>query len=353
LRILIVDTCYPAFLAAHYSRHPNLQTAGYDEQWRSLMATFFGTADSYSHHLRPLGHEAHELVVNSAPLQRAWARQHLSRRPFPFRRPQSLLREQVAWFQPDLLYVQNLAAIPAPRLLRAAAGRPIVGQIASELPPATQLAAFDLVVTSFPHFVERLEALGVPAAYLPLAFDRRVLDHVGASPRDLDVAFFGSLARSQHSRGNEVLSRAAAHLPLSVWGVGIEQWPDGSHLRSRYRGQAWGLEMFGILGRTRIALNRHIDVAEGHANNMRLYEATGMGAVLVTEAGTNLGQLFAVGEEVVVYDGADELVAVVRDLIADLAACEMIASAGRRRTLAEHSYEQRMPELAALLAKRF
>ena len=111
--------------------------------------------------------------------------------------------------------------------------------------------------------------------------------------------------------------------------------------------------MFGILGRTRIALNRHIDVAEGHANNMRLYEATGMGAVLVTEAGTNLGQLFAVGEEVVVYDGADELVAVVRDLIADLAACEMIASAGRRRTLAEHSYEQRMPELAALLAKRF
>ena len=82
MRILIVDTCYPAFLTAHYSRRPELRSAGYDEQWRALMATFFGTADSYSHHLRPLGHEAHEVVVNAAPLQRAWARQQMGRTAF-------------------------------------------------------------------------------------------------------------------------------------------------------------------------------------------------------------------------------------------------------------------------------
>jgi spore maturation protein CgeB len=352
LRILIVDTCYPAFLESHYGRQPELRARGYDVQWGALMGTFFGTADSYSHHLRPLGHEAHEVVVNAAPLQRAWARQHLSRRPFPFRRPESLLREQVAWFQPDVLYVQNLAAIPAGRLRRAAAGRPIVGQIASELPPDPQLAAFDLVVTSFPHYVDLLAGLGVEAAYLPLAFDRRVLGHVDVPQRDVDVAFVGSLARGQHGRGNALLARAAEHLPLSVWGVGIDQWPESSPLRSRYHGEAWGLEMFKVLARARIALNRHIDVAKGHANNMRLYEATGMGATLVTDVGSNLDELFAVGDEIAAYDGPEGLLELVRELLGDPGTCERIASAGHRRTLADHTYEQRMPQLAALLADR-
>ena len=46
---------------------------------------------------------------------------------------------------------------------------------------------------------------------------------------------------------------------------------------------------------TRIVVNRHIDVAEGYANNMRLYEATGMGALLITDRGRNLGELFEPG----------------------------------------------------------
>ena len=70
-----MDTCYPAFLAAHYSRHEGLAERAYAEQWRALMDTFFGTADSYSHYLGELGHAAHEVVVDCVPLQTAWARE--------------------------------------------------------------------------------------------------------------------------------------------------------------------------------------------------------------------------------------------------------------------------------------
>ena len=35
--------------------------------------------------------------------------------------------------------------------------------------------------------------------------------------------------------------------------------------------------MYRVLRQSKIALNRHSDVAEDHANNMRLYEATGVG----------------------------------------------------------------------------
>ena len=40
--------------------------------------------------------------------------------------------------------------------------------------------------------------------------------------------------------------------------------------------------MYKILGRSKISFNRHINTAENNANNMRLYEATGMGSLLLT-----------------------------------------------------------------------
>ena len=63
-----------------------------------------------------------------------------------------------------------------------------------------------------------------------------------------------------------------------------------------------------MLAGSKIALNRHIDVAGDYANNMRLYEATGVGSLLLTDAKQNLGELFDVGREVVTYRNADELV---------------------------------------------
>ena len=64
--------------------------------------------------------------------------------------------------------------------------------------------------------------------------------------------------------------------------------------------------MYRVLARTRVAMNRHGDIAEGHANNMRLFEATGAGALLATEAADNLPELFEPGREVLAYRDADD-----------------------------------------------
>ena len=42
-------------------------------------------------------------------------------------------------------------------------------------------------------------------------------------------------------------------------------------------------------------------MAKSYANNMRLYEATGVGALLVTDWKENLGEMFEPGKEVVAY----------------------------------------------------
>src|SRR4051794_1848875 len=76
MRVLVVDTAYPAFLADHYSRSPELGDAPYEEQHAALMARHFGTGDAYARELRALGHDAWTVVANCDPLQQAWAREH-------------------------------------------------------------------------------------------------------------------------------------------------------------------------------------------------------------------------------------------------------------------------------------
>jgi spore maturation protein CgeB len=110
--------------------------------------------------------------------------------------------------------------------------------------------------------------------------------------------------------------------------------------------------MYEVLARSRVALNRHIDIADGYANNMRLYEATGVGALLVTEARRNLAELFEPGGEVVAYEDESDLVEKLRHYLADDGERMRVAAAGQARTLREHTYANRIGELAAMLEAR-
>jgi hypothetical protein len=374
MRILVLDTYYPPFLREHYANRPGLADAPYAEQLDALMARSFGTSDAYSHNLRTLGHEAEELVVNCVPLQARWAAEHGERAPIaPVRRlferaarPAArlpvvgdtlhrILRAQVEAYAPDVVYVQDMrfhttrqiAELRAPRRL-------IVGQIASAAPSDEHARAFDLILTSFPHFVERFRALGVRSEYFRIGFDERVLDRLrAAQPAPAgDLVFVGGLDPGVHGEGIRLLELLCGQLgdAVTVYGYGAGRLAKDSLILPRYRGEAWGLEMYRVLAGARVVLNRHIAAAEGYANNMRLYEATGVGAALLTDEGRNLAELFAPGREVATYSGPD-LVARARELLADEPGRAAIAAAGQERTLSEHTYARRMAELAQLLER--
>jgi len=377
VRVFVLDTYYPAFLAAHYRRHPGLAARGYDEQLAALVDQCFGTSDAYSRNLRELGHEAIDVVANCEALQLRWAHEQGYARPalrrlgtaFPGRAGllarRALLRrialEQIDEYDPDVVYLQDLWFLQNRDLdaLRRA-GRLVAGQISSAVPGEATLRRFGLLLTSFPHFVERFRGRGLDSEYLKIAFDGRVLrrlrelgvDADPAAPREHAVAFVGGLGGKIWDAGTRVLERAVEEIGVDVWGYGADALPGMSPIRSRYHGEAWGLSMYEVLARSRIALNRHGEIAEGYANNMRLYEATGVGALLVTEAGRNLSELFEPGREVVAYECEDGLVEQLRHYLEHDDERQRIAAAGQARTLREHTYARRIAELAAMLEAR-
>ena len=354
MRILIVDTFYGPYLERLYAGG-SLAQQTWAQQSRAHFAGGFGTGDAYSHGLGLLGVPAIEIVANSPVLQQAWAREHhptLLQVAPGIQQLLAILEGQIRWWKPTVLYVQDINWLPAAFLQHVKTlVEMLVGQNACPLAPGLDLSPYDLLLTSLPHYVGRFRKQGVRAAYFPSGFDQRLLHrHPTDAPRPHALTFVGGLG-GYHSQGTQILEDIAQELPLQVWGYGGQHLPADSTLRQRWRGESWADDMYGLLASSQITLNRHIDIAEGYANNMRLYEATGMGACLLTDAKQNLPILFEPDREVVTYSSPDEAVSKLKQLLAHPEATAAIAASGQARTLRHHTYNQRMAELAALLKR--
>lgn len=343
---LFLNTYYDGFINEHYRRNPGLENQTYLEQKASLQDECFGDSDFYSEGLKRLGWEADDLILNCRPLQNSWAVENGCRDA-----GLALAIEQIRRRRPSVIYLQNLGLATKEFI---SAIRPyaelIVGQIACPIPSETDLRGLDIIFSSFPHYVTRFREMGITAYYQPLAFDPRVLTKTGRSSRKHPVTFVGGISAA-HDKGKETLEKIAALVPVDFWGYGADTLPADSPIRLRHHGETWGIDMFTVLTESRITLNRHIDVAENHANNMRLFEATGCGALLVTDYKDNLGELFEIGKEVVAYRSPEECAALIKYYQIHPEEADAIACAGQARTLRDHSYARRMEQTAEILER--
>lgn len=263
-----------------------------------------------------------------------------------------VLQAQIQAFQPDVILNQEMAYLPSPLFgVRKDRGYKLMGQIASALPEGDSFEGYDLVISSLPNQVAWFCNRGVRAEMNRLAFEPHVLEVLGLQPeRDIPLSFVGSLSPDHVSR-IAFLEYVATRTPLKVWGSGIENLPKSSPLHACYQGEAWGRDMYNILRRSRITLNFHIDLAEGWANNMRLYEATGMGTLLMTDRQRNLAEIFVPGEHVAAYTDAEDCVRQIHALLADDLTRERIAAAGQQRAIQHQNYYRRVGEIIALAEK--
>ncbi len=371
MRVLIVDHYYDAVIDRIYERNPGLAHADHATQRARIDEALFGETTFEVAALRALGHEAWDSLINIRPLQEAWAREHgirlrrasrwgLRRRrgwlPWPRRSDSGWMGDallaQVRVLRPDVVHVQAMGYLE-PRLVAAIRRetRFVVGQVATDLPPAAIHRGYDLVVSSIPDLVDGVRADGGDAAWLPLAFEPDLLKTIPAVDRDVAVSFVGSFS-SRYANREAIVEAVARTAPLQTWTADSAQLPKDSAIRPTIRGSAFGRDMYEVLARSRLTINTHGRVAGNAANNLRLFEATGMGALLVTEAKSNLADLFEIGAEAVTYRDAEDCADVLRYFLAHPGEADAIAAAGQRRTLRDHTWRNRMGELVELVRRR-
>jgi hypothetical protein len=386
MRILVLNADYPRFLAWFYRRQPGLENASYAVQMMARNASLFGVADFYSRNFAALGHRAAEVHVNNPWLQGAWAREHgmaieipeppddverrtlpgwLQRMVTPFKpilRPlarrvglsprldaqaEKILLAQIEEFRPELVINQDVFHVDTALMRRIKnIGHPILfGQVGIEPSRGVDWSVYDLMISQLPATVRSFRSLGVRAEVNHLAFEPAILDALPEAPAlDTDVSFVGTVS-ADHQQRIALLEAVAGRYDLKLWGNRPQALPASSPLQRCFQGEVWGADMYQVLRRSRITLNSHIDLAGGEAGNMRLFEATGVGAFLLTDFKHNLDTLFAPDKEVAVWRCIDDCLTTIGRMIGDDDGRAAIARAGHARTMAQHTYRRRASEI--------
>ena len=386
MRILVLNADYPRFLARSYQRQPELENASYAAQMAARNASLFGVADFYSKNFTSLGHPAAEIHVNNPWLQSAWAREHgmsvemaqppgavvpralpgwLHRTVTPFKpllRPlarkvglsptldaqaETILLAQIEDFRPDLILNQDTFHVNTGLMRRIKSiGRPIlIGQVGIAPTRGEDWLVYDLMMSQLSATVNFFRNLGVRAELNHLAFEPAILDALPAAPAaDLDVSFVGTVS-PDHRQRIALLEAVAGRYDLKLFGSRPQALPAGSPLHRCFQGEVWGADMYQVLRRSRVTLNSHIDLAGREAGNMRLFEATGVGAFLLTDFKDNLHKLFEMDREVAVWRGIDDCLATIGRALEDDQRRSEIARAGQTRTIAQHTYRDRTREI--------
>jgi spore maturation protein CgeB len=386
MRILVLNADYPRFLAWLYRGRPGLENASYATQMTARNASLFGVADFYSRNFAAAGHSAAEIHVNNPWLQSAWARQHgiaikiaeppgaaapralpawLQRAVTPFKpllRPlarkiglsptldaqaQDILLAQIEEFRPDLIINQDTFHVNTGLMRRIKSiGQPIViGMVGIEPSRGEDWLVYDLMMSQLSTTVSFFRNLGVRAEVNHLAFEPAILDALPAAPAaEFDVSFVGTVS-ADHRQRIELLEAVARRYDLKLFGSRPQAIPATSPLYRCFQGEVWGAEMYQVLRRSRVTLNSHIDLAGREAGNMRLFEATGVGAFLLTDFKENLHTLFEPDREVAVWRSVDDCLAGIDRALGDGRRRAEIARAGQARTMAQHTYRHRTGEI--------
>ena len=103
------------------------------------------------------------------------------------------------------------------------------------------------------------------------------------------------------------------------------------------RGSVWGNAMLSTLRRSRITVNVAVDGFDVQPPNMRVIEATGAGAFLITNAHPELQRFFTPGEELETFSDAGDMIAKIRHYLENDDARAAVAVRGRARCLRDHS----------------
>jgi hypothetical protein len=192
----------------------------------------------------------------------------------------------------------------------------------------------DVIVNNFPSILESYRSQGVRSEYLTPAHDPEMDCYAMRTERPIDILFVGGYSR-HHKRRAVLLEAIAAlrdemnvafHLdrsrltrlaetPLGIVG------PLARHKRPRAvrlvaQPPVFGRDLLQALSRSKMVINGAVDMAGIDRGNMRIWEALGCGAAMVSDIGRYPAGLKS-GRDFLSYGSSEEAVAQLRTLYSD------------------------------------
>jgi hypothetical protein len=348
-KIMFLNVDYAAFTDRTYRDNPGLAHLPYVQQKARVLEEGFGDADHWARGMIAAGWDAEVVITNNHHLIGQWSLDN----SYEWDVPETWVCERIRRYKPDVLFSMGLWIVNdrVHKIARGCGVKVIAGHCGSQL-DNFEADRYDVIFTPTPQYVDKFAEAGVYCEYLPMAFAPRLYD-----PKDRakwnGVSFIGGITANHQRRYNLIKKVGEVLAPtgrlLHCYGYGFDELKDAPGIA--YQGEAWGRDAYGILGFTEITINAHIDFVHPYVGNMRMFEATGCGALLITDWGENIEKLFVPGKEVIAYKSITGAAAAVLYYLDHREEARIIAENGRQRTLRDHTYEKRTAEVARILEK--
>lgn len=354
-------TFYEKYLISIYQKNSDLYNFSYQEQLDCLLSDTMGWNVAIAKKLENHGHNVEILIVNSEPLQRAWAAENGCE--FNIQNWQyAIPLAQVKDFSPDVLWIGSIFKYFGDFLgqIKPYCKR-IFAWTACPMPKKLNLSHIDCMLTSHTNYQSFFREQGMAAEILLPAFETKILNTIGNKKRDIACSFVGSLSWAQIERINTIKT-LSDHAPIQVWSKSPTLLSKGifkpgflsaylkfRSIKCKIYPSVWGMDMYEILARSGITINVHGEIASGLAGNMRMFEATGMGTLLITEDAPNIRELYEPDKEIVTYKNSNELASIVNYYINNTEERNSIARSGQIKTLKNHNTETRSQDFLKIV----
>jgi len=385
-KLLSVSSMYPGYLETFYRKNPQTRNLSYEDNYNLLINDTTEFAGSYTRNFRKLGVDAKCIISNDNNLQIKWK----SENKLNSDKNSDILFEQVSFFKPDILWIEDLSYINNDWFNKVRKNIKTVKLIiAYHCAPYTKdtlekLKNADFIITCTPGLKQSFEKDDLKAYLVYHGFDNELLKKVetkGDSSylnlvfsgslitggdfhnyrinlieslirEKIDLALYVTLEKSYRIKAKQLIfildgllkkmkmERLTDIVPFFAYGRSpVKSYSQGLLRSSRM--PLYGIDMYNLFNLSKIVLNVHIGVAGDYAGNMRMFEVTGVGACLLTDNKKNISDLFEPGTEVAVYDSPEDCINKVKWLLENEKERERIARSGQKRTLESHTVENR------------
>jgi len=344
---------------------PDVEAVSYDE----LRAGYAGLkafyTDAFSRGMEELGWEVEEVYCDFELLQRKWAEENgVAYGEAGWR--SDVLIAQIKRFRPDVVFCENISWAPEALRTDRAGEFPFVRVLASQqgFPMwYRELGDADIVFSCVPSIANVFRGWGINAHTVYYSFDPSITGLMAADGvKEHGFTFSGHSGYGldwHHRTRYELLSGLLSDGLLQAWITErdmtlnpdletplLNRYPDLTHPA------VYGLDMYRLLERSKVVLNVHTDAAWGYAGNMRLFEATGMGACLLTERSLNMDELFEEDIEIMTYGSIGECLEKARYLLEHDLEREEMGRRAQDRVLREHTTRHRCEVMDDLIGRQ-
>lgn len=378
IKLLRISSLYEVFIDNFKKKNPCINNLSYSECLEKIFSENYSVSNNYSKAFSKIGYNCNEVIENFQLLQKLWLKEYGSKNNT------QILFQQIEYYKPNIIFIGNPNILTENFKLFCKKKDYIKKILCFHCAPLNKkiinnISRADGILTCTEGYKVILEKkIKKQVLKVHHAFNENHSIKKNKI-RAIDISFIGSvfLGNKLHDDRIVILYEISKKYKNTFFSINFASFlipkvayyflknifsaPVKSlviifkyfYLYLRYRNNVYGNKMYEILNNSKILINSHIGDSP-YAGNMRMFEGTGAGCMLLTDKKKENNKLFFLTDDrkdIEVYESNKDLIKKLDFYLSNDDQRSLIAKNGKETTLKFHNYDNRVKQISEFINK--